>query len=192
MSLKMSGVQNPTKVSANDDLAASVASCVRDIPDFPKPGIVFKDIAPILSDAVTFAKVIECFVERYRSQRIDAVMAVESRGFLFGAPLAFALQVPLHMVRKKGKLPFTTIEQEYALEYGTATVAVHTDAVRAGERVVIIDDLLATGGTVEAASMLVQQLGGLVAECAFVIELAFLRGRERLAQQNIFSIVRYE
>lgn len=174
------------------ELATRVAACIRDVPDFPKPGIVFKDIAPVLSDARAFTDVVTCLVERYRAQRIDTVIAIESRGFLFGAPLAYELKVPLHMARKKGKLPYTTIEQEYALEYGTATIALHTDAIRRGERAVIIDDLLATGGTAEATAVLVEQLGGVVVECAFVIELGFLPGRQRLAKYNLCSIVRYE
>lgn len=174
------------------ELGTRVAACVRDVPDFPKPGIIFKDIAPVLSDARVFADVITCLVERYRRLRVDTIVGIESRGFLFGAPLAYELQLPLHMARKKGKLPYSTIEQEYALEYGTATVALHTDAIRRGERAVVIDDLLATGGTAAATADLVGQLGGEVIECAFVIELAFLSGRQRLARYDVMSILRYE
>ncbi len=173
-------------------LAQHVAEYVRDVPDFPKPGILFKDIAPVLGNAPLFSAIVTHFVERYRAKKIDTVVAIESRGFLFGAPVAYELGVPLHMARKKGKLPYTTIEQEYALEYGTATVALHTDAIRRGERAVVIDDLLATGGTAAATAQLVEQLGGTIVECAFVIELGFLPGKQRLQKYNLFSILRYE
>jgi adenine phosphoribosyltransferase len=172
-------------------LAAQCQGVIRDVPDFPKPGIVFKDIAPLVGDTKTFRAVTQFFVDRYRAQSIEKIVAVESRGFLFGAPLAYALGVPLHMARKKGKLPFTTVEQHYDLEYGSATIELHTDAVARGERVLIIDDLLATGGTVAATTALVEQLGGQVAECAFLIELGFLNGREKLGNYSVMTIVKY-
>lgn len=168
-----------------------IKSKIRDVPDFPKPGILFKDITPILQDAPTFKKVVSAFVERYAAQKIDAVVGIESRGFIFGAPIAFELGVPFVPVRKQGKLPYQTVQVSYDLEYGSATIEMHVDAVAKGNRVVVIDDLLATGGTAQAACKLIEKVGGKIVECAFVVELAFLKGREKLNGREIFSLVQY-
>ncbi|MBI2343438.1 MAG: adenine phosphoribosyltransferase [Deltaproteobacteria bacterium] len=165
---------------------------IRDVPDFPRAGILFKDIAPLLGNAALLRAAIRSLLDRYQSMSIETVVAIESRGFIFGAPLAYELGVPFHMARKKGKLPYRTIEQCYALEYGSATIALHTDAIRRGERVLVIDDLLATGGTAAATCTLVERLGGTVVECAFLIELAFLGGRDRVGDYNVCTVVRYE
>jgi adenine phosphoribosyltransferase len=163
---------------------------IRDVPDFPKKGIIFKDITPVLSDSKVFRLVIDELVKRYSSRKIDAVIAIESRGFLFGAPLAYRLGLPCIPVRKKGKLPYKTVEMSYDLEYGSATIEMHIDAIAKGQRVIIIDDLLATGGTAAATCELVKKQGGLVDECAFLVELSFLNGREKL-KQEIYSMVKY-
>ena len=154
---------------------------IRDIPDFPKPGILFRDITPLLQNPKAFRAAINAFAERYKEKRIDKIMCVESRGFLFGAPLAHKLGVGLAIVRKPGKLPWKTRSVQYALEYGTDVIEIHEDAILPGERVLIIDDLLATGGTAAAGVQLVQEHEAKVIECAFVIELKALGGRKRLA-----------
>ena len=153
---------------------------IRDIKDFPKPGIIFKDITPALADPECFASIIDAFYDRFKDQKIDKIAVVESRGFLFGAPLALRLGCGLVLLRKPGKLPYTSIKESYDLEYGSATLEIHTDAVTTGERVLIIDDLLATGGTAEAACKLVKKLGGEVVATAFLIELLDCQGRTRL------------
>lgn len=155
-------------------------TAIRDIPDFPKPGILFRDITPLLKDPQRFRAVIAAWTERYRHQQIDAVAAIEARGFILGGALAAALGVGLIPVRKRGKLPWNTHQVTYDLEYGTDTVEMHRDALETGDRVVIVDDVLATGGTSLATAHLVQQLQGRVVELAFLIELTALRGRERL------------
>ena len=155
-------------------------SLIRDVPDFPQPGILFKDITPLLGDSQAFRAVIDSLEERLRGRAIDRIVAIESRGFLFGAPLADRLRIGLSPVRKLGKLPYQTDRIEYALEYGTGVLEAHVDAVRPGERVAIVDDLLATGGTAWAASQLVRKQQGIVAACLFVVELRFLKGRDRL------------
>lgn len=164
---------------------------IRDVPDFPKPGIVFKDITPILQNPAVFRGIIDAFVTRYGGGKVDAVVGIESRGFLFGAPLAHQLGAAFVPVRKKGKLPYRTVGMSYDLEYGSATIEMHVDAIGAGHRAVIIDDLLATGGTAEAACKLVEKQGGTVVECAFVVELKFLNGREKLAERAVHSLVTY-
>lgn len=164
-------------------------AAIRDVPDFPKPGILFKDITPVLNDPELFRMAIDLFVERYRNERLDKVAVIDARGFLFGAPLAYRLGAGVVPVRKKGKLPYRTIEESYSLEYGTATLAMHVDAIRPGERVLLLDDLLATGGTAQATARLIERLGGQVIEIAFLIELAFLKGREKLAQYKVFAPV---
>lgn len=166
-------------------------SKIRDIPDFPKPGIIFRDITPVLQDSAIFKKVIETFSSRYSGQKMDAIVGIESRGFIFGAPLAYELGCSFVPVRKVGKLPYKTIQNSYDLEYGTATIEMHVDAVHKGERVVVMDDLLATGGTAEATCKLVEKQGGEVLECAFVVELTFLEGREKLDDRRVFSLVQY-
>jgi len=164
---------------------------VRDIPDFPKPGIVFKDITPLLADATAFRTMIEALVAPYRG-RVDSVLGIESRGFIIGAAAALSLGTGIAIVRKPGKLPFHTYRASYELEYGTDTLEIHHDAVGSGHRVLLIDDLLATGGTASAAIELVKRCGGNVTACAFVIELAFLGGRKRLAPHEVHSLVSYD
>jgi adenine phosphoribosyltransferase len=166
-------------------------SYIRNIPDFPIPGIQFKDITTLLRDGPALQQAINVFVERYRDQHIDAVVAIESRGFIFGAPLAYALGIGLVPVRKVGKLPADTYKLEYALEYGTATLEIHKDAFAPGARVIVIDDLLATGGTIAAACELIETAGATVVEAAFLIELSFLDGREKLGQRQIYSQITY-
>lgn len=173
------------------NLTELIKSKIRDIPNFPKKGIVFKDITPMLQDRATFTKVIDNLAERYIPKKIDDIVAIESRGFIFGSALAYRLGAAFVPVRKKGKLPHQTVEASYELEYGTAEIEIHTDGVKPGNRVVVIDDLLATGGTAEAACALVEKVGGQVVECAFVVELAFLKGRQRLQGREIFSLVQY-
>jgi adenine phosphoribosyltransferase len=167
-------------------------AAIREIPDFPKKGILFKDITPILSDPSLFGEVVSGLTERYRSMRIDKIAAMESRGFIFGAPLAQNIQAGFVPLRKFGKLPFSTVSETFDLEYGTETLELHTDAIQPGERVVIIDDLLATGGTAEASARLVRRIGGEVVEMAFVVELAFLDGRRRLNGIPVYSMVVFE
>jgi len=164
---------------------------VRSIPDFPKPGILFRDITPLLADPMAFRESVRQLAEAFRSHKIDAVAAAEARGFIFAAPLALELDCAFVPVRKPGKLPFDTQAFHYELEYGRDTLEMHTDAVGEGDRVLLVDDLLATGGTMEACVKLTEQSGAEVIGCAFVIELAFLEGRERLAGHDVFSLIRY-
>jgi adenine phosphoribosyltransferase len=168
-----------------------LAKYIRDIPDFPKPGIVFKDITPLLAEPGAFAKSIELLHERYRNEQVDAVAAAEARGFLFAAPLALRMQRPLVPLRKPGKLPYRTYSLKYELEYGSAELHMHIDGVSSGARVLLIDDLLATGGTMAAACQLIQKAGGHVVGCAFLVELAFLNGRQRLRPFEVYSLVEY-
>src|SRR6266404_1631378 len=171
---------------------ANIRRAIRDIPNFPKPGIVFKDITPLLANGPLFAKTIDCFAERYQGQKIDTVLGIESRGLISGAALAYRLGAGFSVVRKPGKLPYETQKASYELEYGTDTLEIHIDAIPHNARVVIVDDLIATGGTAAATAELVGKLGGTVVECAFVIELSFLKGRERLRPHGVFSIVQYD
>ena len=164
---------------------------IRDIPDFPQPGIVFKDITPVLADPVAFAEVIAALSEDIKRLRPDVIVGIESRGFLFGAPVAHELGVGFVPYRKAGKLPYQIISQEYALEYGTATVEAHIDAIKPGQRVVIVDDVLATGGTAVAAGQLTEKLGGAVVGFAFFIELSFLKGRTKLVGRDITTLLSY-
>jgi adenine phosphoribosyltransferase len=166
-------------------------SLIRDVPDFPMPGILFRDVTPLLRDPGGLRQVVDAFAARYRDQGVDVVAGIESRGFLFGAPLALALGVGFVPIRKLGKLPADRISREYALEYGTNALEIHRDAVRPGERVLLIDDLLATGGTARAAAALVEELGGRIAEVAFVIELAFLNGRAALDGRPVHALMAY-
>jgi adenine phosphoribosyltransferase len=170
-----------------------IKSAIRDIPDFPKPGIVFKDITPILKDPVLCENVVDAFVEQLKGIRIDVVAGVESRGFLFGLTLACKMGVPFIPVRKAGKLPYTIKQKAYKLEYGTATIEMHTDAFEPGQHILIHDDLLATGGTVTAASELIEEMGGIVAGFAFVVALGFLKGKERISplSDNIIVLADY-
>lgn len=164
---------------------------IRDIPDFPKPGILFKDITPVLQDPEAFKEVIDRFTEYASERQPDVIVGIESRGFVFGAPVALALSRSFVPVRKIGKLPFTTIREDYALEYGTNTVEMHSDGIRAGQRALIVDDLLATGGTAGAAAKLIEKLGGHVAGFSFLIELTFLGGREKLSRFDVQSLISY-
>ena len=169
-----------------------LARYIRDVPDFPQPGILFRDITPLLQDGGALKAVIDRFTEYYRHVRLDAVVSIESRGFLFGAPLAYNLGLPLVPVRKPGKLPAAKMSVEYELEYGSNTLDIHSDALEKGDSVVIIDDLLATGGTAIAAAKLVEMLGAKVHSFAFLIELGFLRGREALEGYEVLALLRYE
>lgn len=164
---------------------------IRDVPDFPKPGILFRDITPILANGQLFRLAVTIFAERYQRKSIDKVVAIDARGFLFGAALAHFLGVGLVLVRKKGKLPSNCYEADYELEYGTGTVQMHKDSLRPGERIVIIDDLLATGGTAAAAVELAQKCGAEIVEIAFLIELTALKGREKLLSHPIFAAISY-
>jgi adenine phosphoribosyltransferase len=164
---------------------------IRDIPDFPKPGILFKDITPLLSEPKVFRSVIDRLAEQFSRQRIDTVAAAEARGFIFGAPLALALGVSFVPIRKPGKLPYKTVSLEYALEYGTDRLEMHNDAVGPGRKVLLLDDVLATGGTMQASRDLVLQAGAEVVACAFVVELGFLNGRARLEPCEVFSLIVY-
>jgi len=170
---------------------AEIEKAIRNVPDFPKPGIQFKDITPVLADARLFSGAIDLITEKFSPGSIDAVVGIDARGFIFAAAAATKLHAGFVPVRKKGKLPFTTIEQDYALEYGHATVAMHTDALKPGARVLLVDDLLATGGTSAAAAALVQKLGGKIVEAVFLIELKFLDGRQKLSGFPIRSLVVY-
>lgn len=163
---------------------------IRDVPDFPKPGIIFKDITPVLTNPDAFRRVIDTFKERYSNKKIDSFVSIESRGFVFGAPLAYLLNAGCVLIRKKGKLPYKTVEMSYDLEYGSATIEMHVDSVKKGDNVVVIDDLLATGGTANAACELVGRQGANIIECAFVVELGFLNGRKRL-KEEVYSMVNY-
>ncbi|MBP9901679.1 MAG: adenine phosphoribosyltransferase [Verrucomicrobia bacterium] len=170
---------------------AEIERAIRTIPDFPQPGIQFKDITPLLADARLFAGAIDLLTEKFKPGSVDAVVGIDARGFIFAAAAAVRLQAGFVPVRKKGKLPYQTHEQEYALEYGYATVAIHVDALKPGSRVLLIDDLLATGGTAAAAAALVKKLGARILEAAFLIELKFLNGRAKLAGVPIRSLVVY-
>lgn len=176
----------PTTVTA-----AEIEKAIRNVPDFPKPGIQFKDITPVLADARLFAGTIEQLTQNFAPGSVDAVVGIDARGFIFAAAAATKLNAGFVPVRKKGKLPYQTIEEDYALEYGHATVAMHIDALKPGARVLLVDDLLATGGTSAAAVHLVQKLGGKILETIFVIELKFLDGRAKLPGIPVRSLVTY-
>lgn len=164
---------------------------IRNVPDFPQPGVQFKDITTLLRDGVAFRAVIDQFVDQYRDQEIDIVAGVESRGFIFSAPVAYQLGAGLVPIRKPSKLPAGVVEVNYSLEYGTNTLQMHADAFQPGARVLLVDDLLATGGTMAAAAQLVEQIGGVVVALAFVIELSYLDGRRLLGNYPISSLVQY-
>ena len=164
---------------------------IRDIPDFPKPGILFRDITPLLADADALARAIDALCEPFMNTGIDAVAAVEARGFIFGAAVARAMNAGFVPIRKKGKLPYQTHSVSYGLEYGTDSVEVHSDAIQPGTKVLMVDDLLATGGTMAAACELIQTLGGHIAGLTFLIELAGLDGREKLSQYDIHTVITY-
>src|SRR6202051_4582889 len=159
---------------------SEIERAIRNVPDFPRPGIQFKDITPVLADARLFSGCVDLLIAGFKTGEVDAVVGIDARGFIFAAAAAVKLQAGFVPVRKKGKLPYQTHEQDYALEYGSASVAIHVDALKPGERVLLIDDLLATGGTAAAAAALVKRLGAQILEIGFVIELSFLDGRQKL------------
>jgi adenine phosphoribosyltransferase len=178
---------------ANSPLNADqLKKLIREVPDFPKKGILFYDITTLLKDKVGFATLIDKFSEYYIAQDVDLVLGMEARGFIFGPALAYRLNAGFVPVRKPGKLPAATVKQEYALEYGTAALEIHKDAIQKGQRVLIVDDLLATGGTAEATANLALQLGAQIAGLGFVVELDFLKGREKLKSYDVMSLLHYD
>lgn len=165
---------------------------IRNVPDFPKPGILFRDITPLLKNPGAFRQAIDMLVTELRPRQVELVAAAEARGFLFAAPIALALEAGLVPIRKSGKLPCQTLSHTYQLEYGSDTLEMHADAIQPGQRVVVVDDVLATGGTVEACCRLVEKAGGVVVGCAFLIELRPLKGRERIARYNPVCLISYD
>jgi len=168
-----------------------LAALIRDVPDFPVEGILFKDITTLLQDADAFREAVDALASRYADREIGQVVAIESRGFLLGAPLAYKLGAGLVPIRKAGKLPAKTISAEYSLEYGTATLEMHVDAIHPGDKVLLVDDLLATGGSAKAATDLIERLGGVIVGVAFLIELEFLQGAKQLEGHDVFSLIRF-
>ncbi len=168
-----------------------IGSFIRTVPDFPKAGIQFKDITTLLQNGPAFKYIIDGWKDRYTDKKIDAIVGADARGFIFAGALAYALGLPLALVRKKGKLPHTTISESYELEYGTDTLEMHIDALHKGDRVILVDDLLATGGTMSAAVKLIEKLGAEIAEITCVVELPLLKGREKLAGHPIHTLVEY-
>jgi len=166
-------------------------SIIRDIPDFPKKGIIFKDITTLLADAKSYQRMIDLLSHRYIGERIDKVVGVEARGFIIGSALAYKLGAGIVLVRKPGKLPSETFKKTYDLEYGTDTLEIHTDAIKPGERILIADDLLATGGTTAAVVDMVTSMGGDIIDCCFMVELEFLSGRKRLPEGKVFSLLQF-
>jgi adenine phosphoribosyltransferase len=181
-----------TKSAAgHEEISVRIRDLIRDVPDFPKPGIMFKDLTPVFRHGPTFRAMIHAFADRYRDRGVDAIVGIESRGFVIAAPLAHELEKGLVIVRKPGKLPWRKRSRSYDLEYGSDTLEMHEDAVAHGTRVVVVDDLLATGGTMAATCELLREAGAEVIEAAFVVELSFLRGRERLRETTPFALVTY-
>lgn len=166
-------------------------AAIRDVPDFPTKGILFRDITPLLRDGRLFRQAVDMIAQRHEDRGVQAVVGIDARGFIFAGAVAYRLGVGMVPVRKKGKLPWKTVETSYTLEYGSETSEMHVDAIRPGDRVIIVDDLLATGGTAMAAATLVRRLGGEIAEIDFLIELTPLRGRERLREYAVFSAIQY-
>ena len=173
------------------DSSSQIRAAIRDVPDFPKAGIIFKDITPILQDGALFRAAIDLFRERCRSLRLDKVVCIDARGFLFGSAVAYELGIGLVPIRKTGKLPYKTERAAYTLEYGEAEMEIHIDSIRPGERIVLIDDLLATGGTSASAVKLIQKVGGELVEAQFLIELEFLHGREKLTSAPVVSFLKF-
>lgn len=169
-----------------------IAKKIRNVPDFPKQGIQFKDITTLIQDGKTFARVIELFDKKFCDKKIDLIVGIESRGFIFGSVLAYKWGIGFVPVRKPGKLPAEKIREEYELEYGTDALEIHTDSISKGQKVLIVDDLLATGGTIAAATKLVARLGGEIAGIAMIIELSFLNGRDKINQYELYSLVTYD
>ena len=178
-------------MTASSPTVQDLRAAIRNVPDFPKPGIQFKDITPVLADPRLFAGCIELLIDGFKPGEVDTVVGIDARGFIFAAAAAIRLNAGFVPVRKQGKLPFDTHEQSYDLEYGSNTIAIHTDAVKPGSRVLLIDDLLATGGTAEAAAMLLQKVGAKILEAAFFIELEGLKGRERIVHCPVRSLIVY-
>jgi adenine phosphoribosyltransferase len=174
-----------------DDAISKLRAAVRDVPDFPKPGIVFKDITPILKDGAFFRSSIDLFLKRCRGQSIDKIVGIDARGFLFGSAVAYELGIGFVPLRKKGRLPYKTESAAYSLEYGEAEMELHIDAIERGEKIVLIDDLLATGGTSASAATLIKKVGGELIEAIFLIELEFLHGRKKLEPIPITSFLKY-
>ncbi len=179
----------PSTVAMN---ASQLKKLIREVPDFPKPGILFYDITTLLKDKVGFATLIDKFSQYYIGRSVDLVLGMEARGFIFGPALAYRLNAGFVPVRKPGKLPAETVKESYALEYGTASLEIHKDAIQKGQRVLIVDDLLATGGTAVATVRLVLSLGGQIAGLGFVVELDFLKGREKLRDFDVMSLLHYD
>ena len=169
-----------------------IKSKVRSIPDWPIKGVIFRDITTLLEDPRAFKAICSIFYNRYVNRKVDKIVGIDARGFLFGSVLAYELGIGFVPIRKKGKLPSKTISESYSLEYGEATIEIHEDAISKSDRVVIIDDLMATGGTIAASASLVEKLGGDLLECAFVIELPDLKGREKMGNRNCFAIIEFE
>src|SRR5258706_3897393 len=166
-------------------------AAVRDVPDFPIKGILFKDITPILQNGPMFRMAVDAIADRHKDRKVDAVIGIDARGFIFAGAVAYKLGVGMVPIRKKGKLPYKTVVTSYTLEYGSETSEMHTDAIKKGDNVIIVDDLLATGGTAMAATQLVKQLGGNITEIDFLIEVSFLKGRERLKALPLFAAIVY-
>ena len=183
--------------SSNDnfdykDKCDYIKSKVRSIPDWPIKGVIFRDITTLLEDPRAYKAICSIFYNRYVDEKVDKIVGIDARGFLFGSVLAYELDVGFVPIRKKGKLPYKTISESYSLEYGEATIEIHEDAITKGDRMVIVDDLMATGGTIAASAALVEKLGGDLLECAFVIELPDLKGREKMDNRNCFAIIEFE
>jgi adenine phosphoribosyltransferase len=168
-----------------------IKALIRDVHDFPEPGVVFKDITPVLADPIAFSTITDLMVVRFGRGNVDKVVGIEARGFIIASPVAYHFGAGFVPIRKQGKLPSETVGEDYELEYGTATLELHIDGITPGERVLIVDDVLATGGTAQAAASLVQRVGGKVCGIATVIELEFLHGRERLAEHEVYTLIRY-
>lgn len=165
---------------------------IRTVPNFPIDGVMFRDITTLLQHPSAFKHACDALYKRYKGMKIDVIVAIESRGFIFGAVLAYRLGIPLALVRKPGKLPYKTIKQEYELEYGKNAIEMHTDSIKKGDRVLICDDLIATGGTAQAAAILVEKMGGKVVECAFIIDLPDLKGKKKLEKYSVFNLIEFE
>lgn len=190
--MRHDNVADSSRSVISEDPILNLKEFIRNVPDFPKPGILFRDITPLLASPVAFGHSIKQFADRFRAAKPTAIVAAESRGFIFGAPLALELGAAFVPVRKPGKLPHDTHRFEYDLEYGSDALEIHTDALQASSRVLLIDDLLATGGTVEACLKLVEKFQATVVGCGFVVELTFLSGRQRLSKYDVFSLIQYD
>jgi adenine phosphoribosyltransferase len=187
-----STISSPAQINDYQKTCDYIKNKVRSIPDWPIEGVIFRDITTLLQDPLAHREICSIFYNRYAKEHIDKIVGIDARGFLFGSVLAYNLDVGFVPIRKNGKLPYKTISESYKLEYGEETIEIHEDAIQKGERVVIVDDLMATGGTITAAANLVEKLGGEIVECAFVVELPDLKGREKLGNRKVFSIIEFE